>query len=70
LSAPAGTPKQIVDRINADVSKILQSPDVIDKFRNEGAVPKRVTPAEFSAFLRDEIAKWSKVIKFAKVEPL
>jgi tripartite-type tricarboxylate transporter receptor subunit TctC len=70
LSAPARTPKQIVDRINADVAKVLQMPDVIDKFRNEGAVPKRVSPAEFAAFIRDEIAKWSKVIKFAKVEPL
>jgi tripartite-type tricarboxylate transporter receptor subunit TctC len=48
----------------------LQSPDVVDKFLREGAAPKRTTPAQFSAFVRDEIAKWSKVVKFAKVEPL
>jgi len=70
LSAPARTPKDIIDRINADVAKILQLPDVVEKFRNEGAAPKRTTPAEFGAFVRDEIAKWSKVVKFAKVESL
>ncbi len=70
LSAPARTPKEIIDKINADVAKVLQSADVIEKFKNEGAVPKRMTAAEFGVFVRDEIAKWSKVTKFAKVESL
>ncbi|MEA3152543.1 MAG: hypothetical protein QOK44_132 [Betaproteobacteria bacterium] len=70
LSAPARTPRDLIDRINGDVARVLQSPDVVDKFLREGAAPKRTTPAQFSAFVRDEIAKWSKVVKFAKVEPL
>jgi tripartite-type tricarboxylate transporter receptor subunit TctC len=70
LSAPARTSRDIVDKINADVAKVLAAPDVAEKFKREGAAPKRLTPAEFSAFIRSEIAKWGKVIKFAKVEPL
>jgi tripartite-type tricarboxylate transporter receptor subunit TctC len=70
LSAPARTPKDIIGKINADVAKALRSPDVIDKFRNEGAQPVNMTPAEFGAFIRDELAKWNKVVKFAKIESL
>ncbi len=70
LSAPARTPKDIVNRINADVAKALQSPDVIEKFRNEGAQPVSMSPAEFAAFIRDELAKWNKVVTFAKIESL
>ncbi|HEX2831252.1 MAG TPA: tripartite tricarboxylate transporter substrate binding protein [Burkholderiales bacterium] len=70
VSAPARTPASVVEKINADVAKALLSPDVAEKFRREGAAPKRVTPPEFAAFIRAEIAKWGKVIKFAKVDPL
>ena len=70
LSAPARTPKDIVNKINADVAKALRAPDVIDKFRNEGAQPFTMTPAEFAAFIQDELAKWNKVVKFAKIESL
>jgi len=70
VSAPAHTPKDIVDRINADVAKILRGPDMIEKFKNEGAEPAAMTPAEFAAFIRSEIAKWGKLIKLAGVKPL
>lgn len=70
LSAPARTAESIVRKINGDVAKVLQSPDVIEKFRNAGADPKRVSPVEFGAFVREEIEKWRKVIQFAKIEPL
>jgi len=68
LSAPARTPKDIVNRINADVAKVLQAPDIIDKFRNEGAEPASMTPEQFAAFVRSEIAKWNKVIKLAGIK--
>jgi tripartite-type tricarboxylate transporter receptor subunit TctC len=70
LSGPARMPRDIVDKINADVAKALLSADVAEKFKREGATPKRLTPAEFNAFIRSEIAKWAKVVKFAKVDPL
>ena len=68
LSAPARTPRDIVNRINADVAKVLQAPDVIEKFRNEGAEPASMSPEQFAAFVRSEIAKWSKVIKLAGIK--
>lgn len=67
LSAPARTPREIVNKINGDVAKVLQAPDVIDRFRNEGADPAAMTPAEFGAFVRDEIAKWGKVVRLAGI---
>jgi len=70
VSAPARTPKDIVNKINADVAKILRMPDVLEKFRSEGVEPAAMTPAEFGAFFRNEIAKWGKVIKLAGVKPL
>jgi len=70
LTAPARTPKDIINKINADVIKVIRSPDVAEKFRNEGAEPASMTVGEFSVFLRDEMAKWNKVVKFAKIESI
>ncbi|HYK14939.1 MAG TPA: tripartite tricarboxylate transporter substrate binding protein [Burkholderiales bacterium] len=70
VSAPARTPKEIVERINADVARILRTPDTNEKFRNEGAEPAAMTPDQFAAFIRSEIAKWGKVIRVAGVKPL
>jgi tripartite-type tricarboxylate transporter receptor subunit TctC len=70
VSAPARTPKEIVERINADVARILRTPDMSEKFRNEGAEPAVMTPEQFAAFIRSEIAKWGKVISIAGVKPL
>src|ERR1700687_447781 len=55
LSAPARTPRELIDRINGDVGRILQSPDVVDKLLREGAAPKRTTPAQFRGFVRDDV---------------
>lgn len=70
LSAPARTPREIVNKISNDVAAALRSPDVADKFRREGAEPAIMSPIEFSAFIRDEIVKWGKVAKIAKIESL
>ncbi len=70
LSAPARTPKEIVGKINADIARVLRMPDVLDKFRSEGAEPAMMAPAQFAAFIRAEIAKWGKVIRIAGVKPL
>ena len=70
LSAPAHTPSEIVSKINADVAKALRSPDVIDKFRREGAQPVIMSAPEFAGFIREELAKWRNVVKVAKIETL
>lgn len=67
LSAPARTPREIINRINADVARVLNSPEVIDKFRNEGAEPAPMSPEQFAAFVRDEISKWGKVVRVAGI---
>jgi tripartite-type tricarboxylate transporter receptor subunit TctC len=70
LTAPARTPKEIVARINADLLKVIRSPDLVERLRTEGSDPVGNSPAEYAAFLRDEIAKWRKVIQFAGVKGL
>ena len=70
LSAPARTPKDIIAKLNADVLKVVRSPELAERLRAEGSDPVGNSPEQYAAFLRDEIAKWSKVIKFAGVKSL
>jgi len=70
LSAPARTPKELIARINADVLKVLHSPELVERLRAEGSDPVGNSPEQFAVFLREETAKWSKVIKLANIEGL
>ena len=63
LFAPKGTPPAIVRQINADIKKILEDKDVMDKFATLGAEPFETTPQEFTAMLHADIAKWAAVVK-------
>jgi len=65
VMAPAGTPKPIIDLLNTEINKILARPDVKETLAKQGAVGMSMTPAEFDAFLRAQIAKWEKVVKSA-----
>jgi tripartite-type tricarboxylate transporter receptor subunit TctC len=65
VMAPAGTPKPIVDRLNSEINKILTRPDVKETLAKQGAVAMSMTPTEFDAFLRAQIAKWEKVVNSA-----
>jgi tripartite-type tricarboxylate transporter receptor subunit TctC len=70
LLVKAGTPEPIIKRLNTEVLRVLQTPDVREKIAAEGATVLGGTPDQFSAFLKDEIVKWGKVVKEsgAKVE--
>ena len=70
LSVPAGTPKALIGRINADVLKVLHSPELVERLKAEGSDPVGNSPEQFAAFLRDETAKWNKVIKIANIRGL
>jgi tripartite-type tricarboxylate transporter receptor subunit TctC len=70
LTAPARTPKEVIAKINADVLKVVRSPELVEKLKSEGSDPVGSSVADYAAFLRDEIAKWSKVIKFANIKGL
>jgi tripartite-type tricarboxylate transporter receptor subunit TctC len=63
LFAPAGTPSEIVRRWNAEVTRIMQSPDIQARLPNEGARFPPHTPEQFSAFVKAEIEKWAPVVK-------
>ncbi len=63
ILAPAGTPKDIITRLNAEIGRILQLPDVRETLSRQGAEPAGGTPEQYAAFIRTEIAKWAKVIK-------
>jgi tripartite-type tricarboxylate transporter receptor subunit TctC len=68
LMAPAGTPKPVVDRLNAEVQKALAQPDLKEAWAKQGAVPMNMTPDEFGKFLAQDIEKWAKVVKFANMK--
>jgi len=63
LVAPRGTPKPIVDKINAEVVKILGDPAVKERSERTGNYPVTTTPDQFTAFIAKEAERWSKVIK-------
>ena len=67
--APAKTPREIVTRLNAELMKILQRPDVRKRFSEEGVEPLGSTPEEFGAYIKTEIDRWGRVIKAAGVAP-
>jgi tripartite-type tricarboxylate transporter receptor subunit TctC len=69
MVAPAGVPKAIVDKLGAEVARIVKLPDIAERFRLDGADPVGSTPQEFAAFLKTETQKWTKVIKDAGIKP-
>jgi tripartite-type tricarboxylate transporter receptor subunit TctC len=65
LLAPAGTPREIVLRLNSEVARALREPDARERFYSIGAEPMDNTPEEFAAYINAEMAKWGKVVKTA-----
>ncbi|MEK6593939.1 MAG: tripartite tricarboxylate transporter substrate binding protein [Pseudomonadota bacterium] len=70
LTAPARTPRNVINRINADLIKVIKSPDLVEKLRSEGSDPVGSSVEDYQSFLRDEIIKWGKIIKSAGVKSL
>ena len=66
--APAGTPKPIVDRLHAEILKIVATPEVQARLKNFGMLPSSMTPAELADYQKAEVAKWAKVIKAAGIK--
>lgn len=63
LVLPAGTPRDIVIKLNREIARIVQSPDIAARLAGDGAEPLHSTPEEFARVIRSEIEKWAKVIK-------
>ena len=68
VMAPRGTPKEIVDKLNAAISKIVGQTDVKQAWSKQGAVPLVMTPDAFDKYARDDIAKWERVIRTANIK--
>jgi tripartite-type tricarboxylate transporter receptor subunit TctC len=66
--APAGTPNAIVQRLNEEIARSLEEPEIRKRFAAAGMEPLGGSPAQFDAFLREEMAKWAKVIRAANVK--
>lgn len=67
LFAPAGTPKPIISKLNAEVARILRMPDVVERLSKFGLEPDPSTPEEFGRVVKEEVALWAKVIKEANI---
>ena len=68
VMAPAGTPKPVVDRLNAEIGRITGSSEVKEVWAKQGATAMRMTPEQFGQYLREDIAKWAKVIAQAGIK--
>jgi tripartite-type tricarboxylate transporter receptor subunit TctC len=70
VMAPRGTPAPVVQRLNAEIRKAVSGPELKQAWAKQGATPMSMSTEEFGQYLRDDIAKWAKVVKFsgAKVD--
>ena len=69
IVAPAGTPAEIVLRLNSEIRRIMQTPELRARLDAEGAIPAAGSPGEFGALIASEIARWGAVLKRAGIEP-
>jgi tripartite-type tricarboxylate transporter receptor subunit TctC len=61
--APAGTPREIVNKLHAEIARVMQAPEIQSRLLTEGAKFTLLTPEQFGGFVKSEIAKWAKVIQ-------
>src|SRR5262245_10533775 len=69
LLVPASTPRAVIDRLNSETLKVLNSASLKEQFAAQGVEPVSSSPAEFGAHLKSEVAKWGKVVKQAGLKP-
>jgi tripartite-type tricarboxylate transporter receptor subunit TctC len=69
IVAPGNTPRPVVQRLNSELVKILDMPDIRKILTDQGAELKSGTPEDFAAFMRDEQARWGPVVQQAGIKP-
>jgi len=69
LYAPARTPQAVIDRLNADVNRLLKQPDVADTLAKQGLQATGGTPAALAELTKSDLERWSAVVKAAKIQP-
>jgi len=70
IMAPTGTPKPVIDKLNAEIVKIVNRPEVKKAWQEQGAEPMSMTPEQFGRYVREDITKWARIVKIsgAKVD--
>ena len=63
IMAPTGTPKAVIDKLNAEIAKIVNRADVKKAWQEQGAEPMTMTPEQFGQYLREDITKWARIVK-------
>jgi tripartite-type tricarboxylate transporter receptor subunit TctC len=69
IMAPAATPRPVVERLNAEITKIVNAPDMKAAWGRQGAIAMSMTPDEFARFMRDDIDKWARIVKISGAKP-
>jgi len=69
ILAPAGTPRDIINRLNLELNKVVTAPDVRERLTTAGVEPMTNTPEQFASFIRSETVRYAKVIKDAGIKP-
>ena len=69
MLVPAGTPREIVTRINGALVKVVNTPEVRQALIAQGADPETNTPEEFARYIREEVARAARVVKAAGIKP-
>jgi len=67
--APAGTPQELVKRVNAELGQILRQKLIVEQLAAEGTIPVPDTPEEFSAYIKSELVKWAAIVRLANIKP-
>jgi tripartite-type tricarboxylate transporter receptor subunit TctC len=69
IMAPAGTPKAVIDRLNVEITKATNAPEMKDAWAKQGAVAMSMTPDEFGRYMREDIEKWARIVKISGAKP-
>jgi tripartite-type tricarboxylate transporter receptor subunit TctC len=69
IIAPAGTPQEVVKRVNAELGGILNQKAIVEQLAAEGTIPVPDTPEEFSAYIKSELVKWAAIVRLANIKP-
>jgi len=69
IMAPAGTPKPVVEKLNAEIRRAVDSPEMKAAWAKQGAVSMSMSTAEFDKYLREDIEKWARVVKISGAKP-
>ena len=68
IFVPAGTPREIIDRLHRETVRVLGLPDVREKLSSLGFSPVANTPEQFAVYIKTEIGKWAKVVREANIK--